>query len=86
MNQMSKLDALYSTSGDGDADQRHVINCLSLYGDALLQRGGEVWLGSVAALLEGLGFGERCPYPRYFASIKKSGSMSSVSAGAASIA
>ncbi len=31
----------------------------SLYGDALLQRGGEVWLGSVAALLEGLGFGER---------------------------
>lgn len=31
----------------------------SLYGDSLLQRGGEVWLGSVAALLEGLGFGER---------------------------
>jgi DNA-binding transcriptional regulator PaaX len=32
---------------------------IPLYGDALLQRGGEVWLGSVAALLEGLGFGER---------------------------
>lgn len=31
----------------------------SLYGDCLSQRGGEVWLGSVAALLEGLGFGER---------------------------
>ena len=25
----------------------------SLYGDCLSQRGGEVWLGSVAALLEG---------------------------------
>ena len=31
----------------------------SLYGDALLHRGGEVWLGSLAALLEGMGFGER---------------------------
>ena len=31
----------------------------SIYGDCLSQRGGEVWLGSVAALLEGLGFGER---------------------------
>ncbi len=32
---------------------------ISLYGDALLHRGGEVWLGSLAAMLEGLGFGER---------------------------
>lgn len=32
---------------------------VSLYGDALLHRGGEVWLGSLAAMLEGLGFGER---------------------------
>ncbi|KFC10334.1 phenylacetic acid degradation operon negative regulatory protein [Trabulsiella guamensis ATCC 49490] len=31
----------------------------SLYGDALSHRGGEIWLGSLAALLEGLGFGER---------------------------
>ncbi len=31
----------------------------SLYGDALSHRGGEIWLGSLVALLEGLGFGER---------------------------
>ena len=31
----------------------------SLYGDALSHRGGEIWLGSLAALLEGMGFGER---------------------------
>ena len=31
----------------------------SLYGDSLSHRGGEIWLGSLAALLEGLGFGER---------------------------
>ncbi|WP_058910208.1 phenylacetic acid degradation operon negative regulatory protein PaaX [Entomohabitans teleogrylli] len=32
---------------------------VSLYGDALAHRGGEIWLGSLAVLLEGLGFGER---------------------------
>ena len=31
----------------------------SLYGDALAHRGGEIWLGSLTALLAGLGFGER---------------------------
>ncbi|ASV55374.1 MULTISPECIES: phenylacetic acid degradation operon negative regulatory protein PaaX [Lelliottia] len=31
----------------------------SLYGDSLSHRGGEIWLGSLAALLEGMGFGER---------------------------
>lgn len=31
----------------------------SLYGDALSHRGGEIWLGSLTALLEGLGFGDR---------------------------
>ncbi|AGO55858.1 phenylacetic acid degradation operon negative regulatory protein PaaX [Serratia plymuthica] len=32
---------------------------ISLYGDALSHRGGEVWLGSLSALLEALGFGDR---------------------------
>lgn len=32
---------------------------ISLYGDALSHRGGEVWLGSLSALLEPLGFGDR---------------------------
>ncbi|MFI8415834.1 phenylacetic acid degradation operon negative regulatory protein PaaX [Serratia sp. NPDC078593] len=32
---------------------------ISLYGDALSHRGGEVWLGSLSALLESLGFGDR---------------------------
>ena len=31
----------------------------SLYGDSLSHRGGEIWLGSLTALLEGLGFGDR---------------------------
>ncbi|MRT55334.1 phenylacetic acid degradation operon negative regulatory protein PaaX [Enterobacteriaceae bacterium RIT693] len=32
---------------------------VSLYGDALAHRGGEIWLGSLAAMLEPLGFGDR---------------------------
>ena len=32
---------------------------ISLYGDALSHRGGEIWLGSLSALLEALGFGDR---------------------------
>ncbi|MBW7981962.1 phenylacetic acid degradation operon negative regulatory protein PaaX [Enterobacillus tribolii] len=32
---------------------------ISLYGDALSHRGGEVWLGSLTALLESLGFSDR---------------------------
>lgn len=32
---------------------------ISLYGDALSQRGGEVWLGSLSALLAPLGFSDR---------------------------
>ncbi|CAI0733856.1 Phenylacetic acid degradation operon negative regulatory protein paaX [Serratia rubidaea] len=32
---------------------------ISLYGDALSHRGGEVWLGSLSALLESMGFGDR---------------------------
>ncbi|CAI0916620.1 phenylacetic acid degradation operon negative regulatory protein PaaX [Serratia grimesii] len=32
---------------------------ISLYGDALSHRGGEVWLGSLSALLKALGFGDR---------------------------
>ncbi|MCS3408055.1 phenylacetic acid degradation operon negative regulatory protein PaaX [Serratia sp. AKBS12] len=32
---------------------------ISLYGDALSHRGGELWLGSLSALLESLGFGDR---------------------------
>lgn len=32
---------------------------ISLYGDALSHRGGEVWLGSLSALLEAFGFGDR---------------------------
>ncbi len=31
---------------------------ISLYGDALSHRGGEIWLGSLSALLEALGFGD----------------------------
>lgn len=30
-----------------------------LYGDSFFYRGGEIWLGSLVVLLEGLGFGER---------------------------
>lgn len=32
---------------------------ISLYGDALSHRGGEIWLGSLTALLEPLGFSDR---------------------------
>lgn len=32
---------------------------ISLYGDALSHRGGEIWLGSLSTLLEALGFGDR---------------------------
>ena len=55
---MSKLDTFI----------QHAVNAVpvsgtslisSLYGDSLSHRGGEIWLGSLAALLEGLGFGER---------------------------
>jgi phenylacetic acid degradation operon negative regulatory protein len=57
MNQMSKLDAFIQQAVDAMPISGTSL-IASLYGD-LLQRGGEVWLGSVAALLEGLGFGER---------------------------
>ncbi|WP_061709221.1 phenylacetic acid degradation operon negative regulatory protein PaaX [Pseudenterobacter timonensis] len=58
MNHMSKLDAFI----------QHAVSSVpisgtslisSLYGDSLSHRGGEIWLGSLAALLEGMGFGER---------------------------
>ncbi len=58
MNQMSKLDAFIQQAVTAMPISGTSL-IASLYGDALLQRGGEVWLGSVAALLEGLGFGER---------------------------
>ena len=58
MNQMSKLDIFIQQAVTAMPISGTSL-IASLYGDALLQRGGEVWLGSVAALLEGLGFGER---------------------------
>ena len=58
MNQMSKLDTFIQQAVTAMPISGTSL-IASLYGDALLQRGGEVWLGSVAALLEGLGFGER---------------------------
>ena len=58
MNQMSKLDAFIQQAVTAMPISGTSL-IASLYGDALLQRGWEVWLGSVAALLEGLGFGER---------------------------
>ncbi len=55
---MSKLDNfLQQAVNAGPISGTSLI--ISLYGDALLHRGGEVWLGSLATLLEGLGFGER---------------------------
>jgi phenylacetic acid degradation operon negative regulatory protein len=57
MNQMSKLDTFIQQAVE--AMPISGTSLIALYGDSLLQRGGEVWLGSVAALLEGLGFGER---------------------------
>ena len=76
---MSKLDTFI----------QHAVNAVpvsgtslisSLYGDSLSHRGGEIWLGSLAALLEGLGFGER------FVLIKKAGWMFPASGDAVSIA
>ncbi|WP_054180049.1 phenylacetic acid degradation operon negative regulatory protein PaaX [Trabulsiella odontotermitis] len=58
MNQMSKLDAFIQQAVSSvPISGTSLIS--SLYGDALSHRGGEIWLGSLAALLEGLGFGER---------------------------
>ncbi len=57
MNQMSKLDTFIQQAVEAMPISGTSL-IASLYGDSLLQRGG-VWLGSVAALLEGLGFGER---------------------------
>lgn len=53
MNQMSKLDAFIQQAVTAMPISGTSL-IASLYGDALLQRGGEVWLGSVAALLEGI--------------------------------
>ena len=55
---MSKLDhfiqqAVSAAPGSGTS----LIS--SRYGDSLSHRGGEIWLGSLTALLEGLGFGDR---------------------------
>ncbi|VFS92484.1 Phenylacetic acid degradation operon negative regulatory protein paaX [Raoultella planticola] len=55
MNQMSKLDTFIQQAVEAMPISGTSL-IASLYGDSLLQRGGEVWLGSVAALLEGLGF------------------------------
>jgi len=58
MNHMSKLDAFIQHAVSSvPVSGTSLIS--SLYGDALSHRGGEVWLGSLAALLEGMGFGER---------------------------
>ena len=58
MNQMSKLDAFIQQAVSSvPISGTSLIS--SLYGDALSHRGGEIWLGSLATLLEGLGFGER---------------------------
>lgn len=58
MNHMSKLDTFIQQAvSTGHISGTSLIS--SLYGDSLSHRGGEIWLGSLAALLEGLGFGER---------------------------
>lgn len=58
MNQMSKLDHfIQQTVSASPVSGTSLIS--SLYGDALAHRGGEIWLGSLTALLEGLGFGDR---------------------------
>lgn len=55
---MNKLDEfLQRAVNDGPVSGTSLI--ASLYGDALLHRGGEIWLGSLTALLDGLGFGDR---------------------------
>lgn len=58
MNHMEKLDSFIQQAVTAMPISGTSL-IASLYGDCLSQRGGEVWLGSVAALLEGLGFGER---------------------------
>jgi len=58
MNHMSKLDAFIQQAVSSVPISGTSL-IASLYGDALSHRGGEVWLGSLAALLEGMGFGER---------------------------
>lgn len=58
MNQMSKLDAFIQHAVAAvPVSGTSLIS--SLYGDALSHRGGEIWLGSLTALLEELGFGDR---------------------------
>lgn len=55
---MSKLDTfIQQTASSVPISGTSLI--ASLYGDALTHRGGEIWLGSLTALLEGLGFGDR---------------------------
>ena len=58
MNHMSKLDAFIQQAiAAVPISGTSLIS--SLYGDALSHRGGEIWLGSLTALLEDLGFGDR---------------------------
>ena len=58
MNHMNKLEAFIQHAVSSvPVSGTSLIS--SLYGDALSHRGGEIWLGSLAALLEGMGFGER---------------------------
>lgn len=58
MNQMSKLDSFIQQAVAAlPVSGTSLIS--SLYGDALSHRGGEIWLGSLTALLEDLGFGDR---------------------------
>lgn len=59
---------------------------ISLYGDALSHRGGEVWLGSLSALLEAFGFGDRFVRTSVFRLQKKVGWRWRKSAAAASTA
>jgi hypothetical protein len=58
---------------------------ISLYGDALSHRGGEVWLGSLSALLEAWVLVTASCAPRYFACRKRAGWRLKKSAVAASI-
>ncbi|AIR01633.1 phenylacetic acid degradation operon negative regulatory protein PaaX [Pluralibacter gergoviae] len=58
MNQMSKLDHFIQQAVSA-APVSGTSLISSLYGDSLSHRGGEIWLGSLTALLEGLGFGDR---------------------------
>lgn len=46
---------------------------ISLYGDALHHRGGEVWLGSLTNLLEPMGFTDRFVRTSVFRLQKKAG-------------